>query len=59
MYELRNWVRRHWKWAALLGLLLVAASLALLAAALQPAAEPLRLQATLAPGLLLPPGVAP
>lgn len=52
-------LRLRWKLAALVGLALVLFSLLLLSFALLPGAEPLRWQATLAPTLLVPPGVTP
>lgn len=57
----RIWIglRAHWALAAIIGLALVILSLALLAVALAPAGDPLRLQATLAPTLFIPPGGVP
>ncbi len=52
-------LRARWKLAALLGLALMLVSLALLVYALSPAGEALRIQATLAPTLFVPPGGSP
>jgi hypothetical protein len=46
--------QKYWKVAAAVGLVLVLVSLLLLAYALSPSGEPLRLQATLAPTLFAP-----
>ena len=52
-------LRARWKLAALLGLVVMLVSLALLAYTLSPAGEVLRVQVTLAPTLFVPPGGAP
>ena len=52
-------LRVRWKLAALIGLALVLISLAVLVTALLPSGETLRLQATLAPTLFVPPGGVP
>jgi hypothetical protein len=52
-------LRARWKLAAILGLILMLVSLALLAYVLSPAGEAVRVQATLAPTLFVPPGGVP
>jgi hypothetical protein len=49
----------RWKLAAVLGLVLMLVSLALLVYTLSPAGEAVRVQATLAPTLFVPPGGVP
>ena len=48
-------LRARWKLAAVLGLVVMLVSLALLVYTLSPAGEAVRIQATLAPTLLVPP----
>jgi hypothetical protein len=52
-------LQTHWKLAALIGLALVLVSIMMLAAAWLPSGETVRLQATLAPTLFVPPGGLP
>ncbi len=52
-------LRARWKLAAVLGLVLALVSLALLAYTLTPVGEAMRVQATLAPTLFVPPGAVP
>ena len=52
-------LRARWKLAAILGLVMMLVSLALLAYVLSPAGEALRVQITLAPTLFVPPGGGP
>lgn len=56
--RLAGW-RTHWKLIAVVGAMLILVSLALLVLTLTPAGEALRVQATLAPIPLVPPGGAP
>ena len=52
-------LRARWKLAALLGLVLMLVSLALLVYALSPAGGAVRVQITLAPTMFVPPGGVP
>ena len=52
-------LRTRWKLAALLGLVIILVSMALLAYTLSPAGEAVRVQVTLAPTLFVPPGGVP
>ena len=59
MAEVFGALRARWKLAAVLGLVLMLVSLALLVYTLSPAGEAVRVQATLAPTLFVPPGGVP
>ena len=52
-------IRARWKLAAILGVVVMLVSLALLAYVLSPAGEAVRVQVTLAPTLFVPPGGGP
>lgn len=54
-----GFLRARWRLAAVLGLVLILVSLALLAYTLSPAGEAVRVQVTLAPTLFVPPGGGP
>ena len=59
MAGVSGFLRARWKLAAVLGLILMLVSLALLVYTLSPAGEVVRVQVTLVPTLFVPPGGVP